>query len=241
MKIWNEIRTIGMKALRRSLAPFAGVDPCIGDLSNHCILKPSQTCIWWQVLESEASTAGTATFIGTPHYLSPEVFRGEVYDERADAWALGCVIYEMVCQLRPFHRFESNVALLSLRISQGEYDRDLLAQQCKDQSTVQGSVEGLLQANPEERLRAVDVIPDWLELLACCNWDQSTSTAPSCWSEVPTHPETSEASAASARSLDSDSWCHAELQTGGDLADFGVYSMLSKFVIDSSFGGLGLS
>ncbi|CAE7747829.1 atg1, partial [Symbiodinium pilosum] len=168
-----------------------------------------------KVLESEASTAGTATFIGTPHYLSPEVFRGEVYDERADAWALGCVIYEMVCQLRPFHRFESNVALLSLRISQGEYDRDLLAQQCKDQSTVQGSVEGLLQANPEERLRAVDVIPDWLELLACCNWDQSTSTAPSCWSEVPTHPETSEASAASARSLDSDSWCHAELQTGG--------------------------
>jgi serine/threonine protein kinase len=32
-----------------------------------------------QVMESEASTAGTATFIGTPHYLSPEIFGGGTF------------------------------------------------------------------------------------------------------------------------------------------------------------------
>jgi len=168
-----------------------------------------------KVLESEASTAGTETFIGTPHYLSPEVFRGEVYDERADSWALGCVIYEMMCQVRPFHRFESNVALLSLRISQGDYDRDLLWQQSNQHpETLVQLVAGLLEANPEDRRRAADLAPCWPEVLASCR-DQREASAPSCWTEVPTDPEPSESAAASALSFDSESWCHAEIPTDG--------------------------
>ena len=170
----------------------------------------------WQVLESEASSAGTATFIGTPHYLSPEVFRGEVYDERADAWALGCVMYEMICQVRPFHQFEINVALLSLRIAQGEYDRDLLRQHSKQHAeTILQMVEGLLQPKLEDRRRAADLIP----LLSCRDRSQaSASSAPSCWNEVPTDPEPSEsagafAASAASRSFDSDSWHHAEIPT----------------------------
>ena len=167
-------------------------------------------------METEASSAGTATFIGTPHYLSPEVFRGEIYDERADAWALGCVIYEMVCQVRPFHQFESNVALLSLRISQGEYDRDLLRQHSEELSnTVLPLVEGLLQSNLDDRLRAADIVPAWRELTAACDTQESTPGAPSCWNEVPTDPEPSGSVAASARSLDSDSWYNAAVQTSG--------------------------
>ncbi|CAE7562339.1 nek2 [Symbiodinium natans] len=169
-----------------------------------------------KVLESEASSAGTATFIGTPHYLSPEVFRGEVYDERADAWALGCVMYEMICQVRPFHQFEINVALLSLRIAQGEYDRDLLRQHSKQHAeTILQMVEGLLQPKLEDRRRAADLIP----LLSCRDRSQaSASSAPSCWNEVPTDPEPSEsagafAASAASRSFDSDSWHHAEIPT----------------------------
>lgn len=168
-----------------------------------------------KVLESEASTAGTETFIGTPHYLSPEVFRGEVYDESADSWALGCVIYEMLCQVRPFHRFESNVALLSLRISQGDYDRNLLWQQSNQHpETLLQLVEGLLEVNLEDRRRAADVVPCWPEVLASCR-DQRQASAPSCWKEVPTDPEPSESAAASGLSLDSESWRHAEIPTDG--------------------------
>jgi NIMA (never in mitosis gene a)-related kinase len=34
--------------------------------------------------------------VGTPYYLSPELVAGKPYDARADVWALGCVIYELM-------------------------------------------------------------------------------------------------------------------------------------------------
>ena len=40
---------------------------------------------------------------GTPYYMAPEVLDGN-YNEKADIWSLGCVLYEM-CTLR--HPFEA--------------------------------------------------------------------------------------------------------------------------------------
>lgn len=34
---------------------------------------------------------------GTPHYFPPEMITREGHGKAADWWALGCVIYEMVC------------------------------------------------------------------------------------------------------------------------------------------------
>ena len=42
------------------------------------------------------------TLCGTPLYLSPEIMKGEEYDERVDIWALGILAYEMLLGSNPF-------------------------------------------------------------------------------------------------------------------------------------------
>jgi serine/threonine protein kinase len=46
--------------------------------------------------KSMGSAAFANTYVGTPYYMSPELFNESAYDAKSDIWALGCVIYEMV-------------------------------------------------------------------------------------------------------------------------------------------------
>jgi cGMP-dependent protein kinase len=44
----------------------------------------------------------TFTIIGTPHYMAPEVVEGKGYSFSVDIWALGIILYEMVCGKLPY-------------------------------------------------------------------------------------------------------------------------------------------
>ena len=52
--------------------------------------------------------------MGTPSYMSPEQARGRPVDNRADVWALGVVLFEMLSGKRPFDRDHSQSVLFSI-------------------------------------------------------------------------------------------------------------------------------
>ena len=47
--------------------------------------------------------AKALTQIGTPFSLSPEICQEQPYDNKSDVWALGVVLYEMMCLTHPFN------------------------------------------------------------------------------------------------------------------------------------------
>ena len=40
--------------------------------------------------------------VGTPYYMAPEILAGKAYDERADLWSVGIILFQMVCGRVPF-------------------------------------------------------------------------------------------------------------------------------------------
>ncbi|KAI8335080.1 kinase-like domain-containing protein [Chlamydoabsidia padenii] len=61
----------------------------------------------------------TLTPCGTMGYTAPEVVTDRRYSKSVDMWALGCVLYTMLCGYPPFH--DDSIRCLALQVIQGQY------------------------------------------------------------------------------------------------------------------------
>lgn len=52
-------------------------------------------------IEDDAALTAVGTCIGSPSYLSPERLLGQDYDERADLYSVGVILYELIAGRRP--------------------------------------------------------------------------------------------------------------------------------------------
>uniref|UniRef100_A0A7M4F7A3 non-specific serine/threonine protein kinase n=1 Tax=Crocodylus porosus TaxID=8502 RepID=A0A7M4F7A3_CROPO len=59
-----------------------------------------------RVLENQYDMA--STLIGTPYYMSPELFSSKPYNYKSDVWALGCCVYEMATLKHAFNAKDMN-------------------------------------------------------------------------------------------------------------------------------------
>lgn len=116
---------------------------------------------------SERVSARTCrTPVGTPMYMSPEICQGKAYGQKADMWALGCVLHEM-CALRPAFMAQTMEGLVA-KIKRGNHDRHMPRQYSSD---LRKLVQELLSINPSQR-------PSVQEVLALPFLQQYVASAP---------------------------------------------------------------
>jgi len=90
-------------------------------------------------------------FVGTPDYLAPETIKGEPQDETSDWWSVGCIMYEFLYGIPPFHAstpdevFEN---ILARRLHWPPEDEDEVSPEAKD------LINKLLCMDPQQRLGA---------------------------------------------------------------------------------------
>ncbi|KAF9509482.1 hypothetical protein BS47DRAFT_147852 [Hydnum rufescens UP504] len=61
----------------------------------------------------------TATPCGTVGYTAPEIVKDERYSKSVDMWALGCVLYTLLCGFPPF--YDESITVLTEKVAKGHY------------------------------------------------------------------------------------------------------------------------
>ena len=108
---------------------------------------------------ADATRLTSGGLIGTPHYMSPEQAHGESVDHRADLYALGCILFELVTGHVPFEGSGFEVLLAHLgRPIPAPSERNADVPEVVDQLVVH-----LMAKRPDDRPRSADELVELID------------------------------------------------------------------------------
>uniref|UniRef100_A0A0G4F7S1 non-specific serine/threonine protein kinase n=1 Tax=Chromera velia CCMP2878 TaxID=1169474 RepID=A0A0G4F7S1_9ALVE len=120
------------------------------------------------------------TQIGTPFYMSPELFKSRPYSFKSDVWALGCCLYEMLCGSHAFDAQSINA--LAFKVLKGKWTPIPVAvsRETKD------LLKAMLATNPKYRPTLREIlhspqmirrIPSVIKTILSCASEESAPSA----------------------------------------------------------------
>lgn len=108
-----------------------------------------------RMMRVEKGITNTGELIGTPHYMAPELFRGEKPTPRVDIYSLGILLYEMVCGMLPFQD-GSVIGLITKHLNHPVPDVIKLRPDCP--RWVQDIIETCAEKEPANRFQSAGEI-----------------------------------------------------------------------------------
>lgn len=97
----------------------------------------------------------TGLFMGSPKYMSPEQIRGEKVDARADIYALGVILYEMITGKVPFDR-PNSVNILMAHVHEAPPALRETYAECDASTALEAITLKALAKNPDDRFPTMD-------------------------------------------------------------------------------------
>ena len=94
---------------------------------------------------------GGGQAIGTAGYMSPEQVRGRAVDHRADIWAFGVLLFELLAGRRPFAGTTISEALVSVLTERPDWS----ALPVRTPAPIRRLLERCLEPDPTQRLQAI--------------------------------------------------------------------------------------
>eukprot|EP00549_Striatella_unipunctata_P015666 CAMPEP_0118677192 /NCGR_PEP_ID=MMETSP0800-20121206/2488_1 /TAXON_ID=210618 ORGANISM="Striatella unipunctata, Strain CCMP2910" /NCGR_SAMPLE_ID=MMETSP0800 /ASSEMBLY_ACC=CAM_ASM_000638 /LENGTH=387 /DNA_ID=CAMNT_0006572833 /DNA_START=116 /DNA_END=1279 /DNA_ORIENTATION=- len=151
---------------------FQAINYCHSKKVAHRDLKPENLLLTSATDDSDLKIAdfgfakkvvqpnSLTTQCGTPGYVAPEILEGRPYDQKADMWSLGVIVYILLGGYPPF--IEQNQRELFRKIKRGQYE---FHPEYWGQVSVEAKdlIASLLTVNPDRRLSAEDALKNtWI-------------------------------------------------------------------------------
>jgi hypothetical protein len=106
----------------------------------------------------------TTSFVGTPRYMPPEQIRGKKLDGRADIFALGVILFEMIAGRPPIRVEDSDLEYLTLNCSQPP--ERLLDLEPEIPPALDALVDGMMAKDPAARPSSMREVAEELSAIA---------------------------------------------------------------------------